>query len=197
MPHRNRVARPDDLQIFLAEARTLAKLEHPNVVPVHDVGNTPDGICYIVSRFIDGSDLHHRMQSSPLSIGEAVELIATMAEALHYVHMQGVIHRDIKPSNILLDKRGRFLDKGRRGWPLGTTKPNDLGVFDMITGSREWVSEKDPKDPKRVGLCGYSFRENFSEEIKPRLIGYDLPDLAYSFNGFRVVRSRLIETETN
>jgi hypothetical protein len=90
----------------------------------------------------------------------------------------------------------RFVDQGRRGWPLGTTKPNDFGIFDMVTGSREWVSEKDPKDPKRVGLCGNSFRDNFSEEIKPRLIGYDLPDLAYSFNGFRVVRSRPMKTAT-
>ncbi len=90
----------------------------------------------------------------------------------------------------------RFRDQGRRGWPLGTTKPNDFGVFDMITGSREWVSEKDPKDPKRVGLCGYSFRDDFSEAIRPQSIGYDLPDLEYSFNGFRVVRSRPIQTET-
>jgi hypothetical protein len=60
----------------------------------------------------------------------------------------------------------------------------------MITGSREWVSEKDPEDPKRVGLCGYSFRDYFSEDMNPHVIGYDLPDLEYSFNGFRVVRSR-------
>ncbi len=106
VPHRFRIKTPEDLQTFLAEARLLAKLEHPNVVPVHDVGYTQDGICYIVSRFIDGSDLYHRMNASPLAIGEAVELVATIAEALHYVHMQGVIHRDIKPSNILMDKRG-------------------------------------------------------------------------------------------
>lgn len=106
VPHAHRIEREKDVEAFLTEARTLAKLEHPNVVPVHDVGNTADGICFIVSRYIDGSDLLERMRSAPLTIGESVELVATIAEALHYVHNQGVIHRDIKPTNILLDKRG-------------------------------------------------------------------------------------------
>ncbi|WP_182868586.1 bifunctional serine/threonine-protein kinase/formylglycine-generating enzyme family protein [Stieleria mannarensis] len=106
VPHRHRVKRSKDVNAFLTEARTLAKLEHPNVVPVHDVGTTDDGLCFIVSRYIDGSDLVRRLQSTPLSIFESVELVATIAEALHYVHNQGVIHRDIKPNNILLDKRG-------------------------------------------------------------------------------------------
>ncbi|QDV45146.1 Serine/threonine-protein kinase PknB [Stieleria neptunia] len=106
VPHTHRIKSSKDVNAFLTEARTLAKLEHPNVVPVHDVGTTPEGQCFIVSRYIDGSDLVGRMRTSPLSIGESVELVATIAEALHYVHHQGVIHRDIKPSNILLDKRG-------------------------------------------------------------------------------------------
>ena len=106
VPHSYRIRSSADVDAFLNEARTLAKLEHPNVVPVHDVGHTPDGVCYVVSRYVDGSDLYHRMRSSPLSIGESVDLVATIAEALHYVHIHGVIHRDIKPSNILLDKRG-------------------------------------------------------------------------------------------
>nr|WP_143547818.1 bifunctional serine/threonine-protein kinase/formylglycine-generating enzyme family protein [Rhodopirellula sp. SM50] len=106
VPHTHRIKTSKDVNAFLTEARTLAKLEHPNVVPVHDVGTTLEGQCFIVSRFIDGSDLVGRMQASPLSIGESVELVATIAEALHYVHHQGVIHRDIKPNNILLDKRG-------------------------------------------------------------------------------------------
>ncbi|QEF97611.1 Serine/threonine-protein kinase PknB [Stieleria maiorica] len=106
VPHAHRIKRSKDVNAFLTEARTLAKLEHPNVVPVHDVGTTDDGLCFIVSRYIDGRDLVHRMRSTPLSILESVELVATIAEALHYVHNQGVIHRDIKPNNILLDKRG-------------------------------------------------------------------------------------------
>ena len=106
IPHAHRVANAKQVDAFLAEARTLAKLEHPNVVPVHDVGHTDDGVCFIVSRYIDGSDLYQRHRQSPLQVMQVVELIATLAEALHYVHSMGVIHRDIKPSNILLDKRG-------------------------------------------------------------------------------------------
>lgn len=106
VPHAHRIRRQKDIDAFLAEARTLAKLEHPNVVPVHDVGNTEEGTCFMVSRYIDGSDLMSRIRSAPLTIGDSVELVATIAEALHYVHSQGVIHRDIKPNNILLDKRG-------------------------------------------------------------------------------------------
>ena len=106
IPHAHRVASSRDVDAFLDEARTLAKLEHPNVVPVHDVGRLEDGTCFIVSRYIDGSDLYHRTKNSPLQIGQAIELVATIAEALHYVHSMRVIHRDIKPNNILLDKRG-------------------------------------------------------------------------------------------
>ena len=106
VPHDHRVTSETDIEEFLAEARTLAMLEHPHVVPVHDIGQTDDGICYIVSRYIDGSDLSHRKRTAPLSIGESVELIATIAEALHYAHTHKVIHRDVKPTNILLDRRG-------------------------------------------------------------------------------------------
>ncbi|MCO8122333.1 protein kinase [Stieleria sp. TO1_6] len=110
VPHRRRIQTQLDISLFLVEARTLAKLEHPNIVPVHDVGHTLDGVCYIVSRYIDGCDLRVKVKSStgsaPFSIGDATELITTLAEALHYVHSCGVVHRDIKPSNILLDQRG-------------------------------------------------------------------------------------------
>ncbi|MEM8668142.1 MAG: protein kinase [Planctomycetota bacterium] len=106
IPHAHRISSSKEVDAFLSEARTLAKLEHPNVVPVHDVGHTDEGICFIVSRYIDGSDLHKRIKKSPLTIEESIALVATIAEALHYVHSMGVIHRDIKPTNILMDKRG-------------------------------------------------------------------------------------------
>jgi serine/threonine protein kinase/formylglycine-generating enzyme required for sulfatase activity len=107
VPHRHRVSNSQDAQAYLIEARIVAKLDHPNIVPVHDVGNTEQFPCFIVSKYIEGTDLATRLKESRLSIHEAVELLATVAEALHYAHKQGLVHRDIKPGNILLGKTGK------------------------------------------------------------------------------------------
>ncbi len=92
-----------DAEAYLTEARILASLDHPNIVPVHDVGRTEDGSCYVVSKFIEGSDLRHRTQSHRFSPHESAGIVATVAEALHYAHTKGLVHRDIKPENILID----------------------------------------------------------------------------------------------
>jgi formylglycine-generating enzyme required for sulfatase activity/class 3 adenylate cyclase len=107
VPHANLVAQIPDAEAYLTEARAVAKVDHPNIVPVHDVGSTEQVPCYIVSKFIDGTDLARRTKQSRLSLQEAVELTATVAEALHHAHKQGLVHRDIKPENILLDKSGK------------------------------------------------------------------------------------------
>jgi serine/threonine protein kinase len=107
VPHRKLVDRPEAAEAYLTEARTVANLDHPNIVPVHDVGSTDDCPCYVVSKYIDGTDLAKRLKQSRLSIRETVELVATVAEALHYAHKQGLVHRDIKPGNILLDTGGK------------------------------------------------------------------------------------------
>jgi len=100
VPHRHSL---NSAELFLDEARVLAKLEHPAIVPVHDAGRTEDGMCYVVSKFIEGSDLKTRIRGAPLSHREAAELSATVADALHYAHLHGVVHRDLKPANILID----------------------------------------------------------------------------------------------
>jgi serine/threonine protein kinase len=71
------------------------------------MGRTEDGLCYIVSKFIDGTDLAKRLQQARPTFRESAELIATVAEAAHYAHTHGVVHRDIKPANILLDRSGK------------------------------------------------------------------------------------------
>ncbi|MBI3462279.1 MAG: serine/threonine protein kinase [Planctomycetes bacterium] len=96
VPHRSRIAKPEDVEAYLAEAQILASLDHPHIVPVHDVGRTGDGLCYIVSKFIEGCDLATRMQQSRLGHAESAELVATVAEGLHYAHRKGLVHRDIK-----------------------------------------------------------------------------------------------------
>jgi serine/threonine protein kinase/formylglycine-generating enzyme required for sulfatase activity len=107
VPHPELVTRAEDAEPYLAEARTVAGLDHPNIVTVHDVGSTPEFPFFIVSKYIEGSDLKQRLKESRPSVLEAVELTATVAETLHYAHRQGLVHRDIKPGNILLDKSGK------------------------------------------------------------------------------------------
>ena len=107
VPHRNLVDRLEDAEAYLTEARTVANLDHPHIVPVFDVGSTEQFPFFVVSKYIDGADLATRLKQSRLSIHETVELVATVAEALHHAHKQGLVHRDIKPGNILLDKSGK------------------------------------------------------------------------------------------
>src|ERR1700733_9997299 len=103
VPHPERVA---DAEAYLTEARILARLDHANIVPVHDVGRTADGLCFVVSKVIEGSDLRHRTREK-LPPGESAQPVAIVAEALHYAHTKGLVHRDIKPENILIDEKGK------------------------------------------------------------------------------------------
>lgn len=107
VPHRRLVGRSEDAEAYLNEARTVANLDHPHIVPVFDVGSTDQFPCFVVSKYIDGTDLASRLKQTRLSISETVELVATVAEALHHAHKQGLVHRDIKPGNLLLDKSGK------------------------------------------------------------------------------------------
>ncbi|MCC7421747.1 MAG: protein kinase, partial [Planctomycetaceae bacterium] len=107
VPRRELVSRPDDVDTFLKEARTLASLDHPRIVPVHDAGRTPDGSCYVVSKFVEGSDLAAFTKGRRLSLIEAAKLVIDIAEALAHAHAKGIIHRDLKPANILIDAEGR------------------------------------------------------------------------------------------
>ncbi len=107
VPHPELVAQAADAERYLAEAQTVARLDHPNIVPVYDVGSTEAWPCYVVSKYVDGGDLASRLAGGRLEVRQAVELFIVVAEALHYAHMQGLVHRDIKPSNIFLDQRGK------------------------------------------------------------------------------------------
>jgi eukaryotic-like serine/threonine-protein kinase len=107
VPHPKRVSSPRDLEGYLEEARILAQLEHPNIVPVYDAGRTDDGLCYVASKYIEGSDLAHRVDQARPSFGESAELAALIALALHHAHEHGLVHRDVKPANILIDSAGR------------------------------------------------------------------------------------------
>ena len=93
------------LKRFRLEAEAAARLEHPGIVPIHDVGER-DGSCYFSMKFVEGGQLDEVVKRTPISIRQAVELIAKVARTVHYAHEHGILHRDIKPGNILLDAKG-------------------------------------------------------------------------------------------
>ena len=90
---------------FRREAEAAASLDYAGIVPIHEVGER-DGSCYFSMKFVEGGQLDEVVRRSPISIRQAVELIAKVARIVHYAHEHGILHRDIKPGNILLDANG-------------------------------------------------------------------------------------------
>jgi serine/threonine-protein kinase len=87
------------------EAEAAAKLNHPRIVPIYEVGER-DGACYFSMRFVEGGQLDELMGRGPIPIRQAVEFVEKVARTVHYAHEHGILHRDIKPGNILLDATG-------------------------------------------------------------------------------------------
>ncbi len=112
---------PNFAKRFEHEAKAIAALEHPHILPIHDFG-TADGHTYMVMRYVEGGTLSGQM-GKPIPLPRIVRLVSDIARALDYAHQQGVVHRDIKPSNILIDKHGEAL-------------LTDFGVAKMVAGSK-------------------------------------------------------------
>ncbi|MFN7767445.1 MAG: protein kinase domain-containing protein [Planctomycetaceae bacterium] len=106
---RDRERRRLDIE-WIREARIIAMLDHPHIVPVYHVGTSPGFPIFIVTKYIDGCSLAERIRQAPPTLAESVDLIINVADALDYAHRTevGVIHRDIKPSNLLLDSSDRI-----------------------------------------------------------------------------------------
>jgi hypothetical protein len=105
--HADLISGTHDAAFYLNEARIVAGLDHPNIVPVHDVSSTPEIPFYSVSKHIDGTDLSVKLRTGCVDWLYSGELVATIAETLHFAYKQGLVHRDVKPANILLDRDGK------------------------------------------------------------------------------------------
>jgi serine/threonine-protein kinase len=90
---------------FHTEAEAVARLQHPNIVQIHEVGEQ-DGLPYFSLEFVDGGSLDKRIAGNPQAPRQAAQLIETLARAMHFAHQQGIAHRDLKPANILMTPDG-------------------------------------------------------------------------------------------
>jgi formylglycine-generating enzyme required for sulfatase activity/tRNA A-37 threonylcarbamoyl transferase component Bud32/tetratricopeptide (TPR) repeat protein len=103
VPTAERFHEDEDAELYLQEARNVASLDHPNIVPVYDTGRMDDGSIYVVSKFIDGCTLRDRIKELRPDHDQAAGLLVKIAQALHHAHDRKLIHRDIKPANILIE----------------------------------------------------------------------------------------------
>ena len=139
---------------FMREAQTVARLEHPHIVPIYKVGRQ-DEIFYLIMRCIDGPSLRQLLETQKkLSVGDAARIARQVADALAYAHTHEIVHRDIKPDNILLDKSGHVLvtDFGiaKAAQAAQKAKPSSKSLTSegMIVGTPEYMSpEQASGDP--------------------------------------------------
>jgi serine/threonine protein kinase len=119
-------AEPQVVARFQTEAEAVARLRHPNIVQIYEVGEHA-GHPYCALEFMDGGGLDQRLAGKPLPGRDAAGLMETLARAVHYAHQHGIVHRDLKPANVLLSFSGRS-ESGAGGAPLSKRPLNDAVV---------------------------------------------------------------------
>ncbi len=137
IPRPEKFKDPARLKLFLAEARLAAKLRHPAIVTIFDVGQLMEGLNYIAMEYIAGQPLSTLIGGKRLSWSVSADLMAKIAGAVHEAHRHGLVHRDIKPSNILLDERGepRVVDFG-----LAVHEDSQTTLQGEIAGTPQYMS---------------------------------------------------------
>lgn len=135
---------PEFAARFQQEARIIARLEHPHILPVFDYGES-DGVTYFVMRYLDAGSLKTKMEAGPLPLNEIDRLFTQLAEALHHAHGHGIVHRDLKPANALIDEQGNlFLTDFGIAKLLESASPR-LTQTDAIMGTPAYISPEQAK----------------------------------------------------
>ena len=134
------------VQRFQREARTLAKLRHPNIVALHEFGTTPAGHPFFAMEYVDGTTLAEKIGT--LTVPEALEIIRQACDALTHAHSLGIVHRDIKPSNILIDTTGhiKIADFGLAKWDQPQGPAMTLSRTGNFMGTAEYAAPEQVKD---------------------------------------------------
>ena len=144
------LASEEDVRRFRTEAESAARLQHPHIVTIHEVGELK-GQHYFSMDFIEGENLSDRVADGPLAPEAAAELVSKVATAIDYAHQQGILHRDLKPQNILIDssQEPQITDFGLAKRIEGRS---DLTGTGQILGTPSYMPpEQAGSDPSAVG----------------------------------------------
>jgi serine/threonine protein kinase len=128
---------------FQAEARALARLQHPNIVTVHDFGRTSEGHLYFVMEYVEGSDLAALIRAGSIPPARAIEIVRSVCVALEFAHAHGIVHRDIKPANVLIARDGavKVADFGLARLRAEADAANSrLTVAGIVMGTPEYMA---------------------------------------------------------
>ncbi len=158
---------------FEREAKSLARLSHPNIVTVYDYGEH-DGAPYLVLEYCPGGDLRQRLHGKPMEWREAIQLVLPVARALRAAHQAGVIHRDVKPSNIMFTGEGE-------------PKLSDFGIAKILEANEAATLTGTGVG---VGTPGYMAPEQWTGETSPQSDQYGLGIVLYELlTGQQALRS--------
>ena len=132
-----RLASDSTVKRFFSEAKSVAKLDHPGIVAIHDVG-TIEGQHFFSMDYVDGQTLAQMIRLRPFTLEQSVRVIRAVCAAVHHAHSQGIVHRDLKPSNILIDRKGspRVADFGLAVQPAEETRLTRTGE---VVGSPSYM----------------------------------------------------------
>jgi len=133
---------------FTREARVVAKLEHPNIVPIYDYSEF-EGQPYLVMKFIEGETLKARLARGPLTAEDAMRVVEAVGAALSYAHSKGILHRDIKPSNVLLAPDGRIYLADFGLARIAQSGESTLSS-DMLLGTPHYISPEQAQGIKNL-----------------------------------------------